>query len=46
MNSQVKVLIRSRADEERTLTHYCLIIIDLRLNFVCAEVYAFKVTHL
>ena len=45
MNSQVQVLIRSRADKERTPTH-CSIIIDLRLSFVRAEVYAFKVTHL
>ena len=33
MNSQVQVLIRLRADEERTPTH-CSIIIDLRLEFL------------
>ena len=32
------------ANEERTPTH-CSIVIDLRLSFCCAEVYAFKVTH-
>ena len=45
MNSQVQLLIRSQADEERTPTH-CSIIIDLRLIFFHAEVYAFKVTSL
>ena len=45
MNSQVQVRIRSRADEERTPTH-CSVMIDLRLSFVRAELYAFKVTHL
>ena len=45
MNSQVQVLIRLRADVERTPTH-CLIIIGLKLNFVYAEVYAFKVTSM
>ena len=48
MNSQVQVLIRLRADEERTPTH-CSIIIDNRFKaefFVHAEVYAFNVTSL
>ena len=44
MNSQVQVLIRSQADEERTPTH-CSAIIDLRLSFcLCSD--AFKVTSL
>ena len=38
INSQVQVRIRSRADEERMLTH-CSIIIDLRLSFcLCRDV--------
>ena len=41
MNSQVQVLIRSRADVERTPTHCSIIIL-----FVYAEVYAFKVTSM
>ena len=46
MNSQVQVLIGSRADEERTPTH-CSIIIDLRLGlFMLRCMYAFKVTSL
>ena len=44
MNSQVQVLIRLRADEERTPTH-SLFVIDLRLSFLfMLKVYAFKVT--
>ena len=45
INSQVQVRIRSPAEEERTPTR-CSIIIDSRLSFVHAEVYAFKVTSL
>ena len=45
INSQVQVRIQSRSDEERTPTR-CSIIIDLRLSFVYAEVYAFKVKSL
>ena len=45
MNSQVQVLIRSRADVEGMLTH-CSSIIGLSLNFVHAKVYAFKVTSM
>ena len=37
--------MRLQADDERTPTH-CSIIIGLRLNFVYAEVYAFKVTSM
>ena len=33
MNSQVQVLIRSRADEERTPTH-CSTIIDFKTEFL------------
>ena len=51
MNSQVQVLIRSRADEERTPTH-CSIIIDLRLSFcsclcVCfqSNIFVARVLH-
>ena len=50
MNSQVQVLIRSRADEERTPTHCS--IIDLRLSFcsclcVCfqSNIFVARVLH-
>ena len=44
MNSQVQVLIRSRADEERTPTHYS-IIIGLRLNFITSFSAAASINH-